>query len=698
MIDHRRLSAARRLALTIALSLRVVAPAHASGDICEAEWRLDRGDAECQNVAALRPGNDTRVNILLLMAARGDLGRELFESVGKPTFTWVYLRDRLSPVKRAGADSFASGEGSRCLSDASGTAAFNGAVTAANGLSAEEKTALAAARAGFGDCGVDKSADVAIETAARAATSPAVKPFLSYLRGAGAFYAGRFDEAAKDFEALRSSADPWIAETADYMAARTQLNALQVKAFDSYGSFAGSDKIDKQEAERTTAAFERYLKDHPNGRYAASARGLLRRVDWLAGWTDKLAVRYAAMLAQPVTTRNTDILPLVEEIDSKLLPALHPDMTKDPLLLAVLDLKGMRKPKHKPIADLTHVDLEAQREAFAATPSLYEMLQAADAFYIDEDPSSVLKSVPDATGRRDGGPLWFSRQLLRGEALEAAGDRNARGFWKELYPGAVRPLDKATVELALALHDEKKGRLDDVFAPGSLVADPAMRIILLAHDAGPDLLRAQAHDPSSSALEREVALFYLLDKELMHGRYANFLTDIDAVPAGAPVVGGRYIDLASPNGQPPLGLFVRGDGAGETGCPALRITVADLVVEPASTRDRLCLAEFFRLNDLSGNPLNIPGGDGALGSGPAQPFPGEASTRDVTYKAIIADRTAPAADRAYALYRAVKCFESVGSNGCGPTEIAKSERKTWYYALKREYPSSRWAKELRYWW
>ena len=698
MKDHRRIFVACGLTLTIAVSLRTVTPALASVDNCEAEWRLDRGDAECQNVAALRPGNDTRVNMLLLMAARGNLGRELAGPIGKPTFTWVDLRNRLSPGKRAGAGSLASGEGSRCLSDASGSAAFHAAVAATNELSAEERTALAAARAGFGDCGIDKSADAATQTAAQAAHSPAAKPFLRYLLGAGSFYAGRFDEAAEDFEALRGSADPWLAETADYMAARTLLNALQVNAFDGYGSFAGSDKVDKQKAERTTAAFERYLKDYPNGRYAGSARGLLRRVDWLAGWTDKLAARFAAILAQPASIRDTDLLPLIDEIDSKLLPALHPDITKDPILLAVLDLEGMRKPKHTTTASPTQVDLESQRDAFAATPSLYEMLQAANAFYIDEDPSRVLKGVPDATGRRDGGPLWFSRQLLRGEALEATGDRNARGFWKELYPGAVRSLEKATVELALALHDEKHGRLDDVFAPGSLVADPAMRIILLAHDAGPDLLRAQAHDPSSSALEREVALFYLLDKELTNGRYANFLTDIEAVPTGAPIVGGRYIDLASPNGRPPLGLFVRGDAAGEIGCPELSTTVAHLVEKPSSWRDRLCVAEFLRLNNLSENPLEIPGGDGALGSGPAQPFPGKASTRDVTYTAIIADRTAPAEDRAYALYRAVKCFEPVGINHCGPTKIARSERKTWYYALKREYSSSRWAKELRYWW
>ncbi len=41
------------------------------------------------------------------------------------------------------------------------------------------------------------------------------------------------------------------------------------------------------------SAFKAYLKNYPAGRYAASARGLLRRVYWLGKDRERLAGEYA---------------------------------------------------------------------------------------------------------------------------------------------------------------------------------------------------------------------------------------------------------------------------------------------------------------------------------------------------------------------------------------------------------------------
>lgn len=682
----------------MAATLSMAGPAFASGETCEARWELLLGGAaECDNIAALTPGNDTRINLMLLLSPRAGLSGQSSAPVVKPVFSWLDFRYAHAAPVRADASGLPAGEGSRCRSDAPGAAAFDAAVAAASGLSQEERAALIAARAGFKSCGVAVGADEAIDQAASGARSAAAKEFVTYLRGAGAFYAGRFDEAGTSFKSLKGSADPWLADTADYMLARTQLNALQAGAFDAYGSFSGSDKIDKVEAKRTETIFETYLTDHPRGRYVGSARGLLRRVDWLAGWTDKLAARFSALLAQLDSARDIGALPLIDEIDAKLLPDLKPEATRDPMLLAVLDLKGMRKQTDKDVAKVGLADVEAQREAFASAPALHELLLASAAFYVDGATAPVLKGLPDATHRRDGDILWFSRQVLRGQALEASGDRNARGFWQELFSNATRPYDRSTVELALALHEEKHGQLGDVFAPGSLVSDPAMRIILLAEDAGPQLLRTQSRDASASRLEQQVALYTLLDKELLRGRYAEFLSDLRAVPADASPQGERSIDLETMSGHPPLAMFAQGQSAGEIGCPALAATVANLDQEPRSIRDRLCLGEFIRINPAVETPLLLQS-SGGLGDGPAQTFSGETYARDATYKAIIADRDATSAERAYALYRAVKCFEPSGYNRCGKIEFAKSERKAWYNALKADYPSSRWAKDLRYWW
>ena len=427
-----------------------------------------------------------------------------------------------------------------------------------------------------------------------------------------------------------------------------------------------------------------------------SARGLLRRVDWLAGWTEKLAGRYAELMARPAAARGVDDLSLVEEIDDKLLPKLTPAMTRDPLLLAVMDLKAMRRSDDKPGTRPARPDLDGQRDAFAGAPALYDLLTAASAFYVDGASAPVLKGLPDDTRRRDGDYLWFSRQFLRGQALEAAKDRNARGFWRELDPGLDRPLTRSLVELALALHEEGHGQLDDVFAPDSRVTDPIMRETLIENGAGPASLRARARDASASARERGVALYTLLYKGLTRGFYADFLADLASVPADAPA-GPAPAPTPGASGDIVLGVFARGETAGEIGCPSLPATASRLAADPASTRGRLCLAEFIRLNEMDDDGLDKPPSKGDLGGAPTA-FPGRPYARSATYASIIGDREAPADDRAYALYRAVRCYQPSGGNACGGPAAPKSTRHGWYDTLKRDYPGSRWAKRLTLWW
>lgn len=64
-----------------------------------------------------------------------------------------------------------------------------------------------------------------------------------------------------------------------------------------YGDFDVA-KIDKPHAEQSRSAAESYLKQWPQGRYAASTQGMLRRIDWYLQQWDSLAVRYEnALLA-----------------------------------------------------------------------------------------------------------------------------------------------------------------------------------------------------------------------------------------------------------------------------------------------------------------------------------------------------------------------------------------------------------------
>ena len=687
-------------AATLAMMLACLAatPARASGDGCAPEWRLDLGTLqECENVAAPTPGNDTRANLMLLMSATGRGATPQSGPVASPVMDWPTLRDHLAGVVPGGAPDGgdAPPNPSRCDTDGTGRAAFDAAVTAAPGLPADERDALVTARGGSkADC----LAPGAAPPAPLALTSRAGAAFATYLRASTAFYDGRFEDAAREFGSLRDAPDPWLADASGYMVARTLVNRLQVGAFDEYGTFKGGQVVDGAVADEADASLADYLARHPRGRYAASAKGLRRRVAWLAGRRERLASLYAALLAEPEGERGVGDAALAQEIDAKLLPGLTPAATRDPTLLATIDLRDMRV---DPKGRRARVDLEAQRDAFAGAPALYEFLVGTRALYDDGDPRAAARAVPDDARRRDGDRLWFGRQLLRGRALEAAGDRNARGFWVELHAAATRPDERDAVALAVALLDERRGDVAASLEPGSPVDVPGVRETLLAHDAGPDVLAARARDPGAPAGERRTALHALLFKDLTRGREAEFLRELPSVanmPPRAPAPGpDAWREASRVDGGRRLELMATGPTAGDVGCPDLRATAATLERDPRSVRGRLCLAEFVRVNEMDGEPVDVPAARGVLGAGPSD-FPGTPYARSATYADVIADPAATPDERAFALARAVRCYQPSATNQCGGPDVPKATRRGWYDTLKRRHAGSRWARGLTLWW
>jgi hypothetical protein len=410
---------------------------------------------------------------------------------------------------------------------------------------------------------------------------------------------------------------------------------------------------------------------------------------------DKLAAEYAALFAETAEQRGIGDVDLIQEIDNKLLPGLTAGDTRDPILLAVLDLQRMRHseevtdPKPMPLAEL-----EAQRTAFAGNIALYDYLVAVHGYFVARRPADVLRLIPDAAHQQTFSNLQFGRQVLRGMALEAVGDRNARGFWNDLLAGARQPGQRPVVELALAMHDERSNALGRVFEAGSPIRTPMIRAILIANVAGPPLLRQQAKDKAVSKHERELALYTLLYKELTRGAPRDFVADVAMVPADTPsegdwdLLGGEKINFS---------VFIKPIEKSAFACPQLRETAAQLAREPGDPHARLCLGEFIRINGFDQFSLDTQPPKSDLG-GSASLFPGAPYSRLEVYKAVIADAKTAPADKAYALYRAVNCYAPSGNNSCGGKEVPKSQRKAWFDRLRKDYPSSSWAKTLHYYW
>ncbi|MBO0492956.1 outer membrane assembly lipoprotein YfiO [Pseudomonas sp. Marseille-Q1929] len=713
--------------LALALLASTSLPALASSDdSCYPDWRVSRDSLDtCNNLPFLSPGNDSRVNLRLLLADKKTVALtpnalnedDLAQGFGQVPFA-VY---RLTPVgsgetqpdsddsptaeldtlleplgikredyKTAG-EAFLNGEGSRCRSndDDSATAFIRQVVKA--DMPAAERTLLAQSRLQLlSAC----TWDGPVIADPQQIQSSDGQLFRTYLQAAADFYSGRFAEAERGFSALASASSPWLKETALYMTARTALNQAQANTYDEYG-VPNLERVDKSALAAAEQGFGNYLKTYPQGAYTASARGLLRRVYWLADDNVKLADAYAWGLTQATEAqRNVSVDELVEEADVKLLSVTGGPIDT-PMMQLVSDLMRMRA--HNP-PTLTRDDLAQRKAVFANEPALYDYLLAAYALYVEHQPDSALKHLPqDVPSSLDY--FAFSQQTLRALALEDKKDwKAAEALWLQLLPLAKQPLQRDQLELALALHYERSGQLAKVFAADSPISAKQVRYILLRNVAGPDLLRqqlAQASDP----LERETAQFVLLYKNLLRGQFASFAEDLKQLPTPAPEdklgTSLGYVYSASQT----LRLFQWNGEKAESdyACPTIAQTAATLQVDAKNPQGLNCLGEFILRNNLDGMPLEQARAAGSLGSS-ASDFKGETFSRLDGYKQVIGDAKAPKHDKAYALFRAINCYAPAGYNSCGGQDVTPAVRKAWFRQLKSGFADTQWGKSAQYYW
>ena len=679
---------------------------------CAPQWQLALQDYDCGGRASISPGNDTRINLLLLMQSLRPAqvrAENAVADVDNPQFGQVFLSwpgmraafwPQPAPPRNDSADQTADAT-PECAAPADATQVFAAALAAEPGLPSGERDALARLRAKTG------CSDVTWDDAA--ISSKPGRDYLAYLKAADAFHRNDWTTARAGFAALTRARSKWVAETALYMPIRIGLRAAVATAVTEYGDFAGPDKADRAAIAEARDGIAAYLKAYPKGRYVASARGLMRRVSWLSGDMPALTRSYEALIAATPGGDEAAAY-LAEEIDIKLLErqdaaTIIAAQRNIPLLLAVSDLKRMRRPGDD-AAGLSAADLAAQKDQFAAHGDLYGLLQASRSYYAGEDAKAILALVPDAARASRFTPVSFSRQMLRGMALAKARDPNEVGFWRDLLGGASPRYERPLVEMGLAIRWQRDGQVAQIFAPGSPVTDTSIRSILLQRLATPAILRDSAKDAARPARERDIARFTLLYKDLNRGAYADFTKDLALVPANADSAEGLW-DFTQQD-VIPAGLFRAGKWSDGFACPAVAQTAATLARTPNDARARLCLGDFYRLNGFDGFSLFSAGKDAmALGHGP-DGFPGRSLSRSDIYSAIIADKGAAPEHRAYALYRAVMCYAPSGYSNCGGPyrdyeamdagQAPKSDRKAWFTELKQRYPDSPWAKALRYYW
>lgn len=708
------------LAFALCTLLTAAPQAFASFDMEDCKW----SDDSCllKGTPTFNPNNDSRDNLLRLLSQEKSFALPVQSMPADITrsrdfyFAYHPQWDEASPQPTAAP---ASGENSplsqqmaelniradeinvndaelenrHVSNNTESVSAFFAALLADSTLTAEQRQALAQARTGL----LSGATREQIESSF--ATLPADSPALSYknyLAAAASFYAGDYASAERDFTQLAKRERPWLAETAQYMLMRAALNKSSQNSVGEYGDFDIA-KINREDATQAQTQAQAYLQRYPQGLYADSARGILRRINWYLQAWPQLAGLYEQTLQQSADARQ--LREIVIEYDNVYGMAFYEQSVVEAFpdaphvsyieLLRALRLDNNSKPT------LTQAQLDASKPVFEQSQKLplWRDLQL-NLWLATENYAAIIQAVTPAQKLAAHDTLAFSEQVLYGEALMGQKNwRAARDFWQQLLKLSQDNEQQQYVQAKLAATLVYSGDVAAVFAPKSAVTNLRFRSQILKTQASPELLRQQAvHGPNNE--ERTIALHTLLVRDLTENRFGDWLNDRKLASAiTPPVIGDAFADVN-------LSIFDWNGDAAQAGytCRSLNETVTVLSKKADDAHALNCLGEFFRTTQTHVDLWKNSAGNDVLESAISRKEPFGQFDRQSYYQQVITSPKAEVEDKSFALYRAIMCYAPSGSNECGGEDVDKLQRKGWFTQLKTQYPGSPWAQKLKYYW
>lgn len=708
------------LAFALCTLLTAAPQAFASFDMEDSKW----SDDSCllKGTPTFNPENDSRDNLLRLLSQEKSFALPVQSMPADITrsrdfyFAYHPQWDEAAPQPAAAPASAADSPLSRQMAELNISAdeinvndaelenrhvsnntesvsAFFAALLADPTLTAEQRQALAQARTGLLSGATREQIESSLATLP--ADSPA-QSYKNYLAAAASFYAGDYASAERDFTQLAKSERPWLAETAQYMLMRAALNKSSQNSVGEYGDFDIA-KINREDATQAQTQAQTYLQRFPQGLYADSARGMLRRINWYLQAWPQLAGLYEQTLQQSADARQ--LREIVIEYDNVYGMAFYEQSVVEafpdaPLVSYIELLRAMRLDNNsKPT--LTQAQLDASKPVFEQSQKLplWRDLQL-NLWLATENYAAIIQAVTPAQKLAVHDTLAFSEQVLYGEAL--MGQKNwsaARDFWLQLLKLSQDNEQQQYVQAKLAATLVYSGDVAAVFAPESAVTNLRFRSQILKTQASPELLRQQAiHGPNNE--ERTIALHTLLVRDLTENRFGDWLNDRKLTSAiTPPVIGDAFDDVN-------LSIFDWNGDAAERGytCRSLNETVTVLSKKADDAHALNCLGEFFRTTQTHVDLWKNSAGNDVLESAISRKEPFGQFDRQSYYQQVITSPKAEVEDKSFALYRAIMCYAPSGSNECGGEEVDKLQRKGWFTQLKTQYPGSPWAQKLKYYW
>ncbi len=707
------------LAIIVSALLASAAPAFASFDMEDCKW----SDEHClmQGDPVLRPGNDSRDNLLRLLSEaksfplpvqsmpaditrsrdvyfayhrEQDAATEPVAAVAQPVAESL-ISQQLAALQLEPVEFHADGElENRFVSNSAGSLSqFFAALLADDSLTAEQRQLLAQTRIRLYYGATEEH--IATLLTSLPAESNALQ-YKIYLTGAAHFYEANYKGAEQAFNQLLNSDRPWLAETAHYMLMRTALNRSSQYSVGNYGDFV-LDRIDRPAAEQAQKAAQAYLQRWPEGRYADSTRGMLRRINWYLQAWPQLAGLYEQQFQQ--ATDAGALRELIIEYDNVYGMQFYDSAMEEALpdaplvsyieLLRALRLNSDEKPT------LTQDDLNTSKPAFEQHDklALWRNLQL-NLWQATDNNAAILQAVKPAEQLPPHDILAFSEQVLYGEALMAQQQwPAARDFWLKLLKLSQNAEQQQYVQAKLAATLVFSGDTEAIFAADSAITNLRFRSRVLKTVASPERLRQQVSQGPNNE-ERTIALHTLLVRDLTENRFGDWLKDKKLASAIThPVLGEAFDDVN-------LSVFDWNGDAAETGyvCRSLNETVHVLSQNANDAHALNCLGEFFRTSNTHVDLWKDSAGNDVLETAIHRKAPYGQFDRQAYYQQVIAAPKAEPEDKSYALYRAIMCYAPSGMNECGGADVDKAQRKGWFSQLKTQYPGSPWAQKLKYYW
>ncbi|MCH7387980.1 hypothetical protein MMO39_11810 [Acinetobacter modestus] len=669
---------------------------------CEPNLAInDKNLNGCSNLPVLYPANDSQTNMTLLLS---DLGLATIKPMTADANLWdaVYgmvpfdaanlssLTQNKMPNQRKLLERNDTVFDERCTSFDSGNQAFNTQVQNNKAIPNLEKQILISERKKMNQCG-DKIELIAINPN----WSITTRQYASYLNASILFYNSNYSAATKIYTVLTTVEDAWLKETSQYMLIRTSLNSAYATGVDKYGDVY-LDNINQNLLKQFLDNINAYLKAYPNGQYVASARGFMRRGFWLSKRQDLLVNEIVWQLKNPTSKfYNLEMSELPAEIDRRVFDssAFNVNNLKDPFFLAVYDLMHMRESSSENYRPISWTQLNAQKELFKTQPELFQYLQAAHLFFVQNKAQEAQNYLPKANAKNSS-YLQLSQTFLRGQILEKIGQpQNAEEYWRQQLAQAKDSYQRGLFETALSNHLAIKQDYSAFIGKKAQITQPNLQRNFITQIADTNSLQKLIQSEQSNIDQKQAAIYTLLSKSLVHQQFELFKQSYAFMPKNAMQYKGYNSDNEQLKNKPDFSNFIW-NGANITPqlkCSNLETLVNQLAQTPKDPLLNVCLGEYFRseqgysLQQLSYNEKQTSN------------FSGKIFARGQIYQDLI--KSSSKSDlQAYVLYRAIQCYAPSGINDCGGNEVNKTVRKQWFDQIKTDYPNTSWAKSLKYYW